>query len=296
MRARKRNSPADTGKQGGLGVSPSVSSDIVQRAGGTRLFDGIEAGLSQASAIIGYEARKLVHDPSELLLRAVQPALWLVIFGEVFTKIHVIPTAPYTYLQFLTPGILAQSVLFISIFYGIASIRERELGIITKFLVSPAPRSVLVGARALSASMRGLSQALIVILLATALSVRLSSNPLSYVGLVVTIVLGSALFSTLSMIIASLVKTQERFLGIGQLLTMPLFFASNAIYPLSIMPSWLRVFALANPLTYLVDALRILMLPRGTGLFPLGVDLGVLFAVTLAFVAIETRLYPRMAQ
>ena len=277
-------------------MSPFVSSEP---GGGTRepgLLDRIADWVGQLGAIVGYEARKLAHDPSELLFRAVQPALWLVIFGGVFSQIHAIPTGSYTYLQFLTPGILAQSVLFIAIFYGIASIRERELGIITKFLVSPTPRVILVGGRGLSASLRGLSQALIVVLLALALGVRLNLSVVGLLGVVLVIILGSALFSTLSMIIASIVKTQERFLGIGQLLTMPLFFASNAIYPLSIMPPWLRYFALGNPLTYLVDALRILMLPNGTGLFPLGVDVGVLFGVTVGLTLIESRLYPRMAQ
>ncbi len=277
-------------------MSQYVSSEApplaVPRGYGRRVREGI----GQAVAIVGLEARKLAHDPSELLFRAVQPALWLVIFGSVFSEIHVIPTGPYTYLQFLTPGILAQSVLFISIFYGIASIRERELGIITKFLVSPTPRWILVGARGLSASMRGLSQALIVVLLAIALGVTLNLSPLALFGLVIAIILGSALFSTLSMIIASIVKTQERFLGIGQLLTMPLFFASSAIYPLSVMPAWLRPVAEANPLTYLVDALRTLMLPGETGLNPLWLDLLVLAAVTLLLTAIEARLYPRMAQ
>ena len=256
----------------------------------------ISEGFSQVVAVVGLEARKLAHDPSELLFRAVQPALWLVIFGSVFSEIHAIPTGPYTYLQFLTPGILAQSVLFISIFYGIASIRERELGIITKFLVSPTPRAILVGARGLSASIRGLSQALIVVLLATALGVTLNLSVPALAGVVVAIVLGSALFSTLSMIIASIVKTQERFLGIGQLLTMPLFFASSAIYPISLMPAWLRPVALANPLTYIVDALRTLMLPGEVGLYPLYVDLSVLLAVTVGLTLIEARLYPRMAQ
>jgi ABC-2 type transport system permease protein len=277
-------------------VSQFASSKPARTSAGHRLPDRIREGFGQVTAIVGLEARKLAHDPSELLFRAVQPALWLVIFGGVFSSIHVIPTGSYSYLQFLTPGILAQSVLFISIFYGIASIRERELGIITKFLVSPTPRTILVGARGLSASFRGLSQALIVILLAIALGVTLDLSATSLVGVVVAIVLGSALFSTLSMIIASLVKTQERFLGIGQLLTMPLFFASSAIYPLSLMPSWLRPIALANPLTYLVDALRTLMLPGEVGIYPLYVDFSVLLGVLVAFTLIESRLYPRMAQ
>jgi ABC-2 type transport system permease protein len=277
-------------------VSQYGSSEVARPTAGSGALERLAEGLGQVGAIVGLEARKLAHDPTELFFRAVQPALWLVIFGGVFSTIHVIPTGPYTYLQFLTPGILAQSVLFIAIFYGIASIRERELGIITKFLVSPTPRTILVGARGLSASIRGLSQALIVVLLATGLGVVLNLSPLALIGVVIVIILGSALFSTLSMIIASLVKTQERFLGIGQLLTMPLFFASNAIYPITLMPGWLRPIALANPLTYLVDALRILMLPGEVGLFPLWVDVSVLFGVTAAFILIEARLYPRMAQ
>jgi len=78
-------------------------------------------------------------------------------------------------------------------------------------------------------------------------------------------------------------------------MTMPLFFASNAIYPISIMPTWLQVFAYGNPLTYLVEALRSLMIPGGSGQFPLWLDLTVLVGVVLTFIAIESRLYPRMA-
>jgi ABC-2 type transport system permease protein len=277
-------------------VSQFASSDTAGGVTVPRTVGRISESYSQVVAIVGLEARKLAHDPTELLFRAVQPALWLVIFGSVFSTVHVIPTGPYTYLQFLTPGILAQSILFISIFYGIASIRERELGIITKFLVSPTPRTILVGARGLSASFRGLSQALIVILLAIGLGVALNLSALALLGVVAAVILGSSLFSTLSMIIASLVKTQERFLGIGQLLTMPLFFASSAIYPLSVMPGWLRIVALGNPLTYLVDALRTLMLPNEVGIYPLWVDFGVLLGVTVLFTLIEARLYPRMAQ
>ncbi|MNY56061.1 ABC-2 type transporter [compost metagenome] len=85
------------------------------------------------------------------------------------------------------------------------------------------------------------------------------------IGLVlVFVVLGSALFSTFSLVIACLMKTRERFMGIGQVLTMPLFFASNAIYPLALMPSWLKAIALFNPLSYEVDALRALMVQGAT--------------------------------
>jgi ABC-2 type transport system permease protein len=98
----------------------------------------------------------------------------------------------------------------------------------------------------------------------------------------------------LSLIIASLVRTRERFMGIGQLLTMPLFFASNAIYPLAIMPPWLHVIARINPLSYEVDALRALMIPSGQSAFGIGTDFLLLIASTVVLVAIAARVYPRV--
>jgi ABC-2 type transport system permease protein len=84
--------------------------------------------------IAGVEVRKLRHDATELVTRAVQPALWLLIFGEVFTQVRAIPTGNLSYIDFMAPGILAQSVLFVAIFYGIAVIWGRDLGIIHKYL------------------------------------------------------------------------------------------------------------------------------------------------------------------
>jgi len=88
------------------------------------------------------------------------------------------------------------------------------------------------------------------------------------------------------------VKSRERFMGIGQVLTMPLFFASNAIYPLSLMPSWLRVVARVNPLTYQVDALRSLMVVGGGNAFGLGIDYLMQVVSLVILVAVATKLYP----
>jgi ABC-2 type transport system permease protein len=241
------------------------------------------------------EARKLRHDPTELVTRAIQPALWLLVFGEVFTRTHAIPTGELRYVDFMAPGILAQSVLFIAIFYGIAIIWERDLGIVHKLLATPTPRSALVLGKALSAGLRGLSQAVIVYALALLLRVRVRWTPLALLGVVAAVLLGAALFSTLSLLIAAAVKTRERFMGIGQVLTMPLFFASNAIYPLEIMPRWLQLVAHANPLTYEVDALRAVMLVGTRSLYGLGVDFGILIGGLTLLVMVGARVYPRVA-
>jgi ABC-2 type transport system permease protein len=241
------------------------------------------------------EARKLRHDPTELLTRAIQPALWFIVLGGVFTRAHAIPTGGLPYMDFMAPGILAQSVLFIAIFYGIAVIWERDLGIVHKLLVSPTPRAALVLGKAVSAGVRGLSQAVIIYALAWLVGVQINWHPFALVGVLAVVLLGAACFSTLSLIIAALVKTRERFMGIGQVLTMPLFFASNAIYPIEIMPPWLRVCAQVNPLTYEVDALRTLMLSGGVSVHGLVPDLGVLIGTLTLLVVLGAALYPRIA-
>ena len=85
-------------------------------------------------------------------------------------------------------------------------------------------------------------------------------------------------------------------MGIGQVLTMPLFFASNAIYPMAMMPSWLHVVAVLNPLTYLVDALRGIMIQGGQSVHPLLVDLGVMAMIFLLLASIAARLYPTLVR
>jgi ABC-2 type transport system permease protein len=250
--------------------------------------------IAKTFIMVELEARKLRHDPSELLTRAIQPALWLLVFGVVLNQVRLIPTGDFSYLEFLTPGVLAQSVLFISIFYGITIVWERDLGIVQKFLVSPSSRNALVTGKALSAGIRSLSQALIVYLLALAIGVGLDLKLLNIFLVAVTVVIGAAIFATLSLIIACLVKTRERFMGIGQMITMPLFFASNAIYPISIMPKWLQVIALGNPLTYMVDALRDLMITGWVTEFSLALDFVVMGGFALVLILIAGRLYPRV--
>jgi ABC-2 type transport system permease protein len=247
----------------------------------------------QAHAIASVELRKLLRDPTDVFTRSVQPLLWLLVFGQVFGRLHAIPTGDVSYLAFLAPGVLAQSVLFTAIFYGIAIIWERDLGIVQMMLVSPAYRAALVLGKAAAAGVRGVVQAMIVYAVATLVGIRLSVAPTALVAVVVAVLLGSAVFSTFSLVVACTVKTRERFMGIGQLMTMPLFFASNAIYPIQVMPAWLRAVATVNPLTYLVDALRTSMLGGGgTGFPSLASDAGVLIAVLLLLVAVAARLYP----
>ncbi|MFJ1744952.1 ABC transporter permease [Streptomyces sp. NPDC088116] len=239
------------------------------------------------------ELQKLRHDRTELYTRAVQPALWLLIFGETFTRIKAIPTQGIPYIDFLAPGIIAQSAMFIAIFYGIMIIWERDAGILTKLLVTPTPRAALISGKAFASGVKALIQAVVVIVIAAALGVGLTWNPLKLLGVAVAVVLGSAFFSCLSMTIAGIVLTRDRLMGIGQAITMPLFFASNALYPVAIMPGWLQVVSKINPLSYQVDALRGLLLGTPSHLL---LDYGVLLGAALLGIVAASSLLGRLAR
>ncbi|GAA2293329.1 ABC transporter permease [Streptomyces hawaiiensis] len=215
---------------------------------------------ARVGAMCAVELQKLRHDRTELYTRAVQPALWLLIFGQTFTRIKAIPTGGIPYVDYLAPGIIAQSAMFIAIFYGIQIIWERDAGVLNKLLVTPTPRSALITGKAFAAGVKSLVQAVVVLLIAALLGVALTWNPLKLLAVAAIVVLGSAFFSCLSMTIAGIVLSRDRLMGIGQAITMPLFFGSNALYPVSVMPGWLQAVSKANPLSYEVDALRGLLL------------------------------------
>jgi ABC-2 type transport system permease protein len=92
---------------------------------------------------VEFEIRKLLHDQTQVWIMIIQPALWLTVFGEAFTKLRVIPTGDYTYLQFMTPGVLAQSVMFVAIFYGITVVWERDLGLLNRLLSTALRRDII---------------------------------------------------------------------------------------------------------------------------------------------------------
>ena len=200
--------------------------------------------------------QKLQHDRTELVTRMVQPALWLLIFGTTFSNLHVINTGSVSYLAFLAPGIIAQSALFISIFYGIQIIWDRDAGVLAKLMVTPAPASALITGKAFAAGVRSVAQVVGVMALAYLMNVGLTVNPLRILAAMAVVMLGAAFFACLSMTLAGLVRSRDRLMGIGQAITMPLFFASNALYPVDVMPAWLHVLSRVNPLSYEVNALR----------------------------------------
>ena len=255
-----------------------------------RGWQRVGAMMGRVAAFAIVELQKLQHDRTELVTRMVQPALWLLIFGTTFSHLHVINTGSVSYLAFLAPGIIAQSALFISIFYGIQIIWDRDAGILAKLMVTPAPASALITGKSFAAGVRSMAQVIGVLALAYLMGVGLTINPLRILGAMAVVMLGAAFFACLSMTLAGLVRSRDRLMGIGQAITMPLFFASNALYPINVMPAWLHVLSHVNPLSYEVDALRALLI--GTPFNP--ADIAVLVVAAVLGIATASTLLRRL--
>ncbi|ART67488.1 multidrug ABC transporter permease [Mycobacterium dioxanotrophicus] len=239
------------------------------------------------------ELQKLRYDRTELFTRLIQPALWLLIFGQTFSRLHVVNTGGVPYLTFLAPGIIAQSALFISIFYGIQIIWDRDAGILAKLMVTPTPASALVTGKAFAAGVRSVAQVVGVVVLAYLMGISMTANPLRILAAMAIVVLGAAFFACLSMTLAGLVRKRDRLMGIGQAITMPLFFASNALYPVDIMPGWLRALSTINPLSYEVNALRGLLIGTPTNWV---VDVTVLIVAAVLGIAASSALLRRLVR
>lgn len=210
--------------------------------------------------MIELEWRRLRHDRTEIYFRAVQPILWIVIYGPVMSSVRAIPTGGVPYTDFITPGVMIQTTTFVSIFYGLMMVWERDSGILKKLLVTPASRYSMVIGRSMASGVRALFQALIILPIALIIGVHFIPNPTYFILAFTIIFFASGGFAAISILAASFMKTRERFMGIGQAIIMPLFFASNALYPIQMMPPILREFSTFNPLSYVVDAVRGLLI------------------------------------
>jgi ABC-2 type transport system permease protein len=261
-------------------ASPSASAELRPGALSTGPLARVGAG---ALAMGQAEMRKLRHDHLDIVTRSVQPLLWLFIFGTALRHDRALSSGAHDYRAYLTPGVMAQAAMFIAIFFGLAVIWERDVGQLQRLLAAPLPRTAIVLGKSAGACVRALVQA-------AGIGIRWSVG--GVFGALAMLMLGTAAFASLSMLLAAGVKERERFMGIGQLIMMPLFFASSALYPLSVLPGWLHLIARVNPLTYEVQGLRQMLVGVGGG-GELALDFLVVAGFFLVMLAAATRAYPK---
>jgi ABC-2 type transport system permease protein len=225
----------------------------------------------------------------------IQPALWLIIFGSGFSRLASATKLPpgMTYQVFLFPGIIAQTMLFTSMFMGISVIWDREFGFLKEIMVAPISRGSIFLGKMIGNSTDAIIQGIITFLLGFIINVPL--NLLLFALALPLMIMMTFGLVCIGLSIASSMGSLESFGVIQSFVTLPLFFTSGALFPLAIVPSWLQTVGYFNPLTYGVDALRAIVIGASPDytLFPIYIDLLVVAAFDAVMIAIGTYLFSR---
>ena len=206
-----------------------------------------------------------------LISSLVQPALWLAFFGIAmsanFDRLSAgIPPIPgvmqVPYLTFIGAGVIAMTTLFTSLFGGIVLLFDKNWGLMREILASPLPRNHIIVGIGLSGMTKSFIQAIIIMLFGLLIGVEFFNgySPLQIVISILGILLFVGVFSLgflfFSAAISISMETPEGLQGIITLLSMPIFFASNALYPINAFPEILQVVAMVNPLSHLINGIR----------------------------------------
>ncbi|NJK78687.1 MAG: ABC transporter permease [Chloroflexaceae bacterium] len=200
---------------------------------------------------------KFLHSTEEALGLALQSVLWVVLFG-VGMRGLVGDVGGSDYMSYMLPGIIALSALGGAVGGGLILLDERLRGITKEYLVSPIPRlSILLG-NASSTATKAMLQALLMLLIGILMGARLVGNPFGWLAALLLIALFTVGFSGIALAIAAQSRSIMGYHGMIFLFNLPVLFASNALYPLEVLPTWMRVVVLFNPATYLIDAVRAL--------------------------------------
>lgn len=221
---------------------------------------------------------KFARNGEESVGLALQSVLWVVLFG-VGMQGMVAQVEGRNYMSFVLPGIIALAALGGAAGGGMLLLDERLRGITKEYLVAPISRlSILVG-NAASTATKALIQALIMLVAGLLMGARLGGSPLGWLGAAALVALFALGFAGLALAVAAQSRTIMGYHGMIFLFNIPLLFASNALYPLQVLPGWMRWLVLLNPTTYLIDALRALAFD-GAPSVPLALSVGVIALFT----------------
>ena len=228
------------------------------------------------------ELLRFVRERSALYATLARPTLWLVVLGSGMQNAFRADTG-VAYGAYLMPGVVAMTILFGGLFSGVSTVWDREFGFLKEVLVAPVSRLEIVLGKLLAGTLVTTLQALITLMFAPLVGVWL--GPGQVLGTLGVVVLTSVGVVGMALGIAARLRSFEGFSNFANLLALPLFFLSGSMYPLRDAPGWLAPLIRVNPITYAVDAMRTVVLGRGS--FPLSHDLVVVtsFAVLTTLLA-----------
>ena len=236
------------------------------------------------------ELKRYVRSRPQIIASLAQPMLYLLVLGfglgPVFQK-----AGQGSYLQFMAPGVIAMTILFSSIFSGIALLWDRQFGFLKETLVAPVPRLHIMIGRTLGGATVATIQGCLIAIICVIAGFRPVSLAMIPVALLFMILIATV-FGALGTGIGSTLQDMQGFQLIMNFMVLPIFFLSGALFPLANLPLVLSIVTRLDPLAYGVDGLRAVLL--GTSHFGAPLDVTVLLVVAIAFLALGARQFSRI--
>jgi ABC-2 type transport system permease protein len=228
-------------------------------------------------ALTNRELKKWYKVPVVFIITIIQPVIWMSLLGKAMNLGALIPSnipgidpqevlkatlGTGDYFSFMAVGMITFTVLFTTMFSGMSVVWDRRLGFLNKVLSTPVSRSVIVLSKVFSATLRSMFQAAIIVTVAILLGLKFGEgfNPLNILGVFAMIFLVCMGLSSLFIAINIRSTRMETPMAVMNLINLPLMFASNALFPVNYMPDWLQAVANVNPLSYMTDAVRQLLI------------------------------------
>ena len=241
------------------------------------------------------ELKRYKKSRSGVLIRLIQPAIWIIVIGNTFAGTQPLIEAvgfQGEYIEFMAPGVIILTAIFTSIFGGVNTLWDRRYGFMNKALTSPISRSAIALGKMSAISLIAALQASLILGIALAIGVTFP-NPIMIAPIMAIVILFSLGFSGISVMVAATAKSQETFWGIINFLGMPLFMLSPALFPLELLPDWLATLAKLNPVTYTVLLVREMMTGVSEGGISIFLSLGIIVAFVLVMVGLASYVFTR---
>lgn len=252
----------------------------------------MSTALTHTAILTTRQLRAFLRVPVYLLMNLIQPIIWLLLFGQLFSSVVNIPgfSGGDDYLVFLTPGIVMMMALFGSAWAGTSYIQDMDRGVMDRFLTSPTSRGGLIVATMLYQAVLTVIQTLVVLGVAWLAGARFGGGAGGILLLLLAAVLLTFVFAAFSNAIALLAKQQTALIGISQLLSFPLMFLSSAIMDTGLSPAWVGDVARFNPFEWAVVAGR-QALQDAPDWGALWANLGLLAGLVLVMTWLATRAF-----
>lgn len=231
---------------------------------------GLRKLLSETRPLYMRQIKRLSRQPTIIVFSLIQPLIWLILFGQMFSRIVRFPGAAQdfgnvSYLQFFIPTVMLQSVLFGAGQSGVGIITDIDSGFLDKLLTTPINRLAILLGRVLGDLTRMTLQIVLVVLIGWAIGSFQSPHVAFYYGIsgvlgaLVITMLFALVMTGFNVFIALTTRSTEATFLLGNFLTLPLLFTSSAQLPVSLLPNWMQTVARLNPVTYAINAMRVLL-------------------------------------